>query len=61
MNEIIKKAVVAALSGFLAAAVVDVNAWIKSGGDFDWMLAFKRWVSGALTGAMTGAGLSGVA
>lgn len=54
------KAIVAgAVSGFVAAAVVDVNAWSKrddKADPFDWWLAFKRWVAGAVSGAAGAAG-----
>jgi len=49
-----QKVLLGALSGFAAAFVVDVNAWAKSGGKpFDWLLAGKRWVAGAVSGAAT--------
>lgn len=50
------------LTGFLSAAIVDINAWSKStpkgekNTAFDWGLAFRRWVAGAITGATTAAG-----
>lgn len=59
MNIDIRTLVAGAVGGFLAAVAVDVNAWARSGGEFDWGLAFKRWVAGAVSGAFggTGAGL----
>lgn len=54
MTELTKKLIAGAISGFLAAAVVDVQAWSKSKEPFDWGLALKRWVAGAISGA-TGA------
>jgi hypothetical protein len=45
-----------AAAGFLAALAVDINAWAKSDKPFDWGLAGKRWLAGAVTGAAAGAG-----
>lgn len=45
-----------AAAGFLAALAVDINAWAKSEKPFDWGLAVKRWIAGAVTGAAAGAG-----
>lgn len=50
-----------AVSGFLAAFVVDLNAWSKTSGAFDWLLAFKRWVAGAVAGATAALGFGQVA
>lgn len=54
-----RKLLAGAVSGFVAALVVDVNAWSKSGESFDWALAAKRWVAGAVSGmaAAMGVGL----
>jgi len=60
MNELTKKIIAGALSGVLAAIVVDVHAWSKGEGSFDWGLALKRWVAGGVSGAAAAAGLSGV-
>lgn len=52
-----------AVGGFIAAFLIDLNAWSKSTdaeGDkpsFSWKLAIKRWVAGAVSGAL---GASGV-
>lgn len=46
-----------ATSGFLAALVVDLNAWSKSKDPFDWALAVKRWLAGAVTGLLGGGGI----
>lgn len=51
-----KTIIAGALGGFLAAVAVDVNAWAKSDKPFDWGLAFKRWVAGAIAGASGGVG-----
>jgi hypothetical protein len=50
------------MSGFVSAFLVDCNAWLKSGEDtkFDYALAFKRWVAGAVSGAVTALGLGGL-
>jgi len=53
----LKKIVAGAVSGFLGAFVVDLNAWKKATGSFDWGLAAKRWVSGAVSGAMAALGM----
>lgn len=54
----LKKIIAGAVSGFVAAFAVDMNAWAKAkGAAFDWMLAFKRWVSGATTGALAALGM----
>lgn len=52
-----KQALAGAVSGFVAAAVVDVNAWAKSNEPFDWVLAFKRWVAGAVSGLTAAFGI----
>ena len=53
------KAIVAgAVSGFVSSVVIDLNAWSKSDGAFNWLLAFKRWVAGAVSGATAAAGWS---
>lgn len=53
------KAIIAgAVSGFVSAAIIDVNAWSKQEGQFNWFLAFKRWVAGAISGATAAAGWS---
>lgn len=54
-----KLIIAGATSGFLSAFVVDLNAWSKyNGSKFNWNLAFKRWVAGAVTGAIAATGLS---
>lgn len=53
------KAIIAgAVSGFVSAAIIDVNAWSKQEGPFNWVLAFKRWIAGAISGATAAAGWS---
>lgn len=60
-----RKLLAGAISGFVSAALVDLNAWAKAdkaepGTKFDLNLAAKRWLTGALSGAMTAAGLEGL-
>lgn len=54
-----KQILAGAVSGFAAAFVVDLQAWSKVKADeaFDWGIAFKRWVSGAVSGATAGFGM----
>ena len=47
-----------AVSGFVAALLVDLHAWQASKDQFDWVLAIKRWIAGAISGALAGAGLA---
>ena len=51
-----------AASGFIAAVLVDIHAWTKADPalPFDWGIAVKRWLAGAVSGALTGAGLKGL-
>ena len=60
MNLELKKIVAGAVSGLVAALVVDVNAWSKTDEKFDWLLAFKRWVAGAVTGALATLGVTSI-
>lgn len=53
-----KALIAGAVSGFVSAAVIDINAWSKTDGAFSWLLAFKRWVAGAVSGATAAAGWS---
>ena len=53
----IKALIAGAVSGFVSAFVVDLHAWSQDAdGDFNWMLAAKRWVAGAVSGATAAAG-----
>lgn len=56
-----KKILAGAVSGLVAAVLVDLNAWTKAekGAKFDVKLASKRWISGAVSGATASVGLSG--
>ena len=59
MNEQVKKVIAGALSGFVSAFLVDLNAWKSNEAieHFNWALAIKRWLAGAVSGALTGLGL----
>ena len=56
----IKKIIIGAASGLVSAILVDINAFQKSEGSFNWSLAVKRWISGLVSGALTGLGLGSV-
>jgi len=62
----LKKIIAGAVSGFVAAFLVDLNSWSKSTPDgkpnapFDFVLAFKRWLSGAASGAAAAWGIQGL-
>jgi H+/Cl- antiporter ClcA len=58
MNELVKKIVAGALSGFVSAFLVDLNAWKSNEAmeHFNYALAIKRWLAGAVSGALTGLG-----
>jgi H+/Cl- antiporter ClcA len=59
MNELLKKIIAGALSGFVSAFLVDLNAWKSNEAmeHFNWAVAIKRWLAGAVSGALTGLGL----
>ena len=57
-----KAALYGALTGWVASAATDYHAFLtwKSFGDvreYNWGTALFRWIQGALSGALTGAGL----
>lgn len=58
MNEQLKKVVAGTLSGFVSAFLVDLNAWKSNEAmeHFNYALAIKRWLAGAVSGALTGLG-----
>lgn len=51
-----------ALTGFVSAFLVDLDAWKRApkGSKFEWDLAAKRWLAGAVAGALAGLGLGSV-
>lgn len=57
-----KLIIAGAVSGLVSAILVDVHAWSKADPalPFDWGLAVKRWVGGAVSGALAGLGLKGM-
>ncbi len=57
----LKKLAAGAVSGFMAAFVVDIMAWSKSpeGEVFSFKLAAKRWVAGAVSGVAAAMGIAG--
>lgn len=57
----IKKIIAGAVSGFAAAFVVDVMAWSKApkGEVFDFGIAVKRWIAGAMSGIAGAMGIAG--
>lgn len=56
-----KAALTGAAAGFMSAVVVDLNAWSRSEGPFDWGLAARRWVAGAASGLAAALGVETVA
>lgn len=61
MDQLIKKVIASTLAGFLGAVVVDLDKWKTADSDqFDWKLALKRWIQGAVTGAITALGMNAV-
>ncbi len=52
-----------AVAGILSAVIVDLHAWQNDGfafswaKSFEWRVAIIRWLQGAVTGALAGAGL----
>jgi hypothetical protein len=56
-----KKIGIAALGGFLSAVVVDLGKWKQTPDlKYDWLLALKNWLAGAVTGAVAGMGVGQV-
>lgn len=56
----IKKAIAGAVSGLLAAVIVDLHAWAQSSDKFDWGLALKRWFVGLVSGFVGAFGVSAI-
>jgi hypothetical protein len=67
MNELTTKLLGGAISGFMAALLVDLHAWQNDGfsfswaKQFNWKMATGRWMLGLLSGAITASGFSAVA
>ena len=62
MSLLANKYVAGALSGLLAAAVVDIAAFrswksVDDAKAFDWKVAGFRWLQGAISGVLIAAGL----
>lgn len=57
MNIIVKNIIVGAFSGLLSAIMVDLDKWKTSvDAQFDFKLAAKRWLAGAVSGAAAALG-----
>jgi hypothetical protein len=61
-NDYVRKAVNGALAGLVAAALVDVHAFMRwqrlqEAATYDWKTAALRWMQGMVGGALTGLGL----
>ena len=56
-----KRIVLNVVVGIPTALVIDLDAWAKSGGKYDWRLALARAAKGAVIGLGGGAGLEGIA
>jgi hypothetical protein len=56
----IRKLIAGAVSGFVAAFVVDVHAWSQQTHPFDWSLAAKRWIAGAISGVTAAMGIGAI-
>ena len=54
-----KKIIAGAFAGFVSAFGVDIHSWslAPKGSPFDWGTAVKRWVGGAVAGAMVAIGI----
>lgn len=57
MNDFSRKVLSGAASGLVSAILIDIHAWSQTPGPFDWPLALRRWVAGALAGLASGLGL----
>jgi len=60
----IRMIIAGALSGLLAAILVDLDAWKRGAFDeqpFDWRVAIRRYVYGVISGVAAGLGIGGVA
>lgn len=63
MNINIKAIIGGAISGFGLAFYHDIHLWQTwpAGTPFDWKKAVTKWLTGAVSGAMTAAGIAGAA
>ena len=57
MNPLAHKILAGVVSGLMTGVVHDLGAWAKTPGRYDWNLAIRRWVRGAIYGAVIGAGI----
>lgn len=55
-----KKLIAGAISGIIAAVLVDLDAYKNSEGPYNWSVAVRRIVIGAVTGALGAVGLGGL-
>jgi hypothetical protein len=53
-----EKLIAGAITGFLTAVLVDLDAWRVAGGSFNWQKALYRGIGGAIAGVTAAAGLS---
>ena len=58
-DEFLNQLIRGAVGGLVGAAVIDINAWSKTNEPFDWGLAVKRWLAGAVTGLASSIAMSG--
>ena len=59
MNELLIKVGKGAALGLVGAVMFDLQKWNESVGfGFDWKIAVKRWIKGAVTGAAAALGVS---
>lgn len=58
MTPIIQKVLAGVASGFVAAFIVDLQAWAKfPGKPYAWSTAIPRWFSGAVSGGLAALGM----
>lgn len=53
--------IVAGVSGFASALLIDLHAFNASEGAFNWSKALARWIAGGLTGVLLAAGNGAIA
>lgn len=58
MDPTLKKVLVGAITGFIVAFGVDIHSWALSKEKYDWKLAIKRWIAGAIGGITAAFGLN---